>query len=174
MNHRIAVLLLVTATAAACGHSSPKGVASSVAPTTSSTATSSAPPASPSGLNHVFVTTVNHSRNVAPGTKLLASGTGAERNTAFFCVLAAIRLVGNTSESAPDTSTLKSVKSDAEGHVECTEVYQPFKGTTAGHTHQCPPTASDAKLGWFCAIALADGPTIGATSESYVRFTPTR
>lgn len=114
----------------------------------------------------VFRSSVKPNKNVKPGTTLKLTSSHAKRSTAYSCVLIVIK--GST--YGADTSTIKPAQSNRHGHVTCTQKYQPYT-TNYGKTLHCPPTRSERRKGYSCAVSLADSATQGQKSASVAKFT---
>lgn len=114
----------------------------------------------------VFHSSVKPNKHVKPGTTLKLTSTKAKRKTNYTCVLIVIK--GST--YGADTATIKPVKSNKHGHVSCTQTYQPYT-TNYGKTLHCPPTRSERRKGYSCAVSLADSATSGQQSASVAKFT---
>lgn len=120
-----------------------------------------------------FSSSVSPNKRVRPGTTLTATGHGAKRSTSYYCVVASYRNKQGA-PSAPDTSTLKTVKSNAKGVVTCKVKYRPFSAKAGNATRHCPATAADKKAGYACGVAIADAATQGLKSASVAKFTPSK
>lgn len=115
-----------------------------------------------------FTSTITPKTNVAPGTKIHVSSNGAMPNTGYYCV----EIVLHGANYGPNYNSLKSVKSNAYGHVACTQTFKPFTVTDKQNkTRHCPTTAAERAAGFSCAISLADSSTAGQTSASVAKFT---
>jgi hypothetical protein len=118
-----------------------------------------------------FKVTLNHNKHVARGTKLVATGTGAQKNTKYYCVFAVIKLTKNGSQAAGDAASVKEPVSSKSGRVVCKLTYEPFTGEAGSTPHKCPLSKADAKHHWFCSVALADAATSGEKSAGFAKFT---
>ncbi|WP_432841389.1 hypothetical protein [Dactylosporangium sp. CA-092794] len=165
--------LLLAATAAGCAQdSNDSAQGASQAPTSAtSSAAASSQPSAASSVKY-FKTEITPDTGVAAGAVLTTTSTGATPSTAYLCLVAVFDASGG-GVSAPDKSTLKNVKSDADGKLTCEVTYKPFSAPdTAGVTRHCPTTAADQAAGFKCGVVLADAATVGAVSASAVAFTP--
>jgi len=116
----------------------------------------------------VFTSTVKPNKNVGPGTTLHVTSNGAKKNTSYFCVL----IVLHGANYGANINSLKTVKSNAYGHVACSQTFKPYTVTDQKNkTRHCPTTAADKAAGFSCAVSLADQATSGQTSASVAKFT---
>ncbi|WP_432969750.1 hypothetical protein [Dactylosporangium sp. CA-233914] len=119
-----------------------------------------------------FETKLTPNADIAPGTVLTATATGATPSTAYYCVVATYS-TKQAGVSAPLKSSLTKVESGADGSLACKVTYEPFQAVdTKGVVRHCPTTAADREDGFLCGVALADAATTGALSASLASFTP--
>jgi hypothetical protein len=124
-------------------------------------------PAAPAGAK-VFTSTATPNSNVGPGTVIHVTSNAAMPNTNYFCVM----IVLHGPNYGADVNTLKSVKSNAKGHVACAQTFKPFTVKDQKNvTRHCPTWARDKAAGFSCAVSLADQQTSGQTSASVAKFT---
>ncbi len=192
MRKKIVVVVFATITLALAGCTSSSGkssapsgsvpVSNPAAPSGASTAAQANSSPSPTNASDhngkanvkYFTTTLTPRTGVGPGTVLTAKSTGATASTSYYCVIAAYS-TKQSGVTAPLTSSLKPVQSNAKGEISCQVTYQPFSAKdSAGVERQCPTTAADRQAGFMCGVALADAGTVGALSASVAPFTPTQ
>ncbi|GGM89772.1 hypothetical protein ACFFX1_20685 [Dactylosporangium sucinum] len=158
---------------AGCGEST-EDVDAGQTPSASGSPSTSAPSSEKTDGGGVayFQTKLTPDANVAAGTVLTATATGAKPSTSYYCLVAAYS-TEQAGVSAPLMSSLTKVESGADGSLACKVTYQPFEAQdTRGVVRHCPTTAADRKDGFLCGVALADAATTGALSASVASFTP--
>lgn len=130
-----------------------------------------------SGVTHapskqkIFKSSVAPAKGVKSGTRLTVHGTGAEKNTAYFCVQMIALKPAKAGAQVVNQTSLVTAKSNARGSVTCHETFKPFHGTYKGRTYHCPTTSADRKHHFSCATGFADVPTQGQSSASVAFFT---
>lgn len=166
--------LVATAALAGCGDSDsdagdaadPGGEATSSTSTPTSESSESSDPGAPEpGGVPTFDVAVDPTSGVTDGDTVTATATGAEPDTAYYCVLSAVTEDGSL--TASNVASLIVVTSDADGALTCEQPFAAFEAADEnGDTRACPPTEADAEAGFRCAIALADQATTGAASAA--------
>jgi hypothetical protein len=129
-----------------------------------------------SGVTHApqkqkqFKSSVSPAKGVKSGTKLTVRGTGAEKNTAYYCVLLIAQKPAKAGAQVVNTNSVVTSMSNASGKVTCHETFKPFSGKYKGRTYHCPTTSADRKHHFSCAAGFADVPTQGKSSASEAFF----
>ena len=119
-----------------------------------------------------FKTKVTPSSGVTSGTTVTSKGSGAEPSTAYYCLLAVYDADGG-GVSAPNESTLRTVRSNARGKISCSQTYRPFSAEdNRGVTRHCPTTRADKRAHFKCGVVMADVATVGAISATAAAFSP--
>jgi hypothetical protein len=142
---------------ALCGSATTVILALALAAPASADVTSFDSKASPSsGVKDGTVVTVTATPPTPPGTK-------------FLCVQLALN--ESTEVNAPKNSSIKTVTSDANGKITCTQTFNHFTAAdSAGGTRHCPLEKADVTAGFACGIGLADQATFGQTYGSFARI----
>lgn len=119
-----------------------------------------------------FKSTVTPKTGVASGGTLTLKSKTAKPSTAYYCLIAVYDTDGG-GVSAPNESTLRTVRSSARGKLSCAQTYRPFSAEdNQGVMRHCPTTAADRRAHFKCGVVVADVATVGALSASAAPFVP--
>jgi hypothetical protein len=104
----------------------------------------------------LFHSTLNHHSGVKNGTKLVLRGTGAKKNTLYFCVLVALK----GSSYVTDGNSIHSVTSSGKGVVTCKETFAKYTETVKGKKFTCPKAPKGYKCGFAASTSDKSSNTI--------------
>ncbi|HTR69036.1 MAG TPA: hypothetical protein VMH41_02260 [Mycobacteriales bacterium] len=126
-------------------------------------------PALAAGSVHHFHTTASP-KTVKVGHNVTAKGTGAEKNTTYYCALTLYKKGVNIGQAGADLTSATQVKSNKKGAISCTRKVVSWHGSGKYSSYKCPVPKAQAKKGWHCAIAFADAATQGGKSVGIATF----